>query len=65
MAVLTNAVPDITQFNITPIDALASDQTVLGYYVNSTAAINIEDNPLEAHNEAVLAKIRSSKFKHY
>ena len=59
MAALTNAVPDITQFNITPIDALASDQPVLGYYVNSTAAINIEDNPLETDNEAVLAKIRT------
>ena len=65
MAALTNAVADITQFNITPIGALASELPVLDYYVNSTAAINIEDNPLETNNEAVLAKIRSSKFKHY
>ncbi|XHX80228.1 MAG: alpha/beta hydrolase [Stenomitos frigidus ULC029] len=59
MAVLTNAVPDITQFNLTPMSASEADQTVLGYYVNSTAAINIEDNPLEADNEAVIAAIGS------
>lgn len=64
MVALTDAVPDLTQFNITPIpitpsDGSNADQTVLGYYVNSTAAINIEDNPLETNNELVIAQIHA------
>lgn len=60
MVALTNPVPDITQFDLVPIATPPGvEQTVLGYYVISTAAINIEDNPLETNNELVIAKIHT------
>ncbi len=50
--------PDITQFEIDAIDQPEASQKVPGYYVYSTAAINIEDNLLPTNSAPVITKIR-------
>ncbi|UBF24520.1 alpha/beta hydrolase [Kovacikia minuta CCNUW1] len=37
---------DITEFDLTPIDGSTGTGRVLGYYVDSTATINVEDDPV-------------------
>lgn len=59
MAVPCPFTPDITQFDISPINNPNASTGVLGYYINSTAAINIEDNPLPTDNTLVVARIRA------
>ncbi len=46
MTTSDHATPDITQFDLNPIDPSLASDTVLGYYVNSTAPINVEDEPV-------------------
>ena len=44
----SHVVPDITQFEIVPIEESEDNQLekIRGYYVTSTAPINVEDNPV-------------------
>ncbi|MBW4695164.1 MAG: alpha/beta hydrolase [Lyngbya sp. HA4199-MV5] len=58
MATPDHSAPDITQFDLSPIDGSESSNRVPGYYVNSTAAINIEDNLVQTDNALVAARIR-------
>lgn len=46
MTTLDPATPDITQFDLHPIDPSLEPEAVLGFYVNSTAPINVEDEPV-------------------
>jgi hypothetical protein len=48
---------DIIDFDLFPIKASTSTDKVLGYYVQSTATINVEDDPV-LPTESVKAKIR-------
>lgn len=59
MATPDHSTPDITQFDISLIDESDASPRVPGYYINSTAAINIEDNPLTTNNARVIARIRA------
>ncbi|XGV99851.1 MAG: alpha/beta hydrolase [Leptolyngbya sp. BL-A-14] len=59
MATPDHSTPDITQFDISLIDESEAAPRVLGYYINSTAAINIEDNPVATNNALVIARIRA------
>ena len=54
MTAPTSDIPEITQFDIKPIiEAADANPAVRGYYVISTAAINIEDNPLEVQPSVI------------
>jgi hypothetical protein len=57
MATPDHCTPDITQFDINLIDDSTASNKVPGYYISSTAAINIEDNPLPIDNTLVAARI--------
>jgi len=59
MTSLSHTDPDITQFEIVPIDESQDNKTknFLGYYVTSTAPINAEDEPV-LPNTSVKAQIR-------
>ncbi|PSB23958.1 alpha/beta hydrolase [Stenomitos frigidus] len=59
MPTSAHSIPDITQFDINPIDDPDVSTGVPGYYISSTAAINIEDNPLPTDNTLVAAKINA------
>jgi pimeloyl-ACP methyl ester carboxylesterase len=48
---------DITQFSIQPIASVDSSKTVLGYYVDSTAPLNVEELPILPQT-SVLTEIR-------
>jgi hypothetical protein len=48
---------DITQFNLTSIGPISASNPILGYYVDSTAPINVEDQPM-LPTTSVLAKIQ-------
>ncbi|MBW4471411.1 MAG: alpha/beta hydrolase [Stenomitos rutilans HA7619-LM2] len=54
-----HSTPDITQFDISLIDEPHAFAKIPGYYINSTAAINIEDNPVATDSALVVAKIRA------
>ena len=49
--------PAITQFDISVIEQPEAFAKLPGYYISSTAAINIEDNPLPPENTLVLNKM--------
>ena len=55
MAVSDHSTPDITQFDINPINELPDSTGVPGYYINSTAEINIEDNSAVSNDSALVA----------
>ncbi len=59
MTSLSHTDPDITQFEIVPIDESQDNKSknFLGYYVTSTAPINAEDEPV-LPNTSVKAQIR-------
>lgn len=59
MAIPDHSTPDITQFDISLIEESDASARMPGYYINSTAAINIEDNPLATDNALVVDRIRA------
>ena len=59
MAKPNYSTPDITQFDINLIDDPTASDKVPGYYISSTAAINIEDNPLPTDTTLVAARINA------
>lgn len=59
MATSDRSSPEITQFDISLIDETDASPRVPGYYINSTAAINIEDNPVPMDGALVVARIRA------
>lgn len=58
MTVATPSKSEIKQFDLEKMTSAGTSETMLGYYVTSTAPINVEDMPAPQKEEDVATKIR-------